>query len=63
MGHEQFAQVFARFSATATSHPTGATRLQYRPVLRHIRSLIGPPTSDDERQSILLQFVVRTDSD
>ena len=42
--------------------PTGAMRLQYRPVLRHLRSLIGPPTSDDERQSILLQFV-RTDSD
>ena len=40
----------------------GATRLQYRPVLRHLRSLTGPPTSDDERQSILLQFV-RTDSD
>jgi hypothetical protein len=42
--------------------PTGATRLQYRPVLRHLRSLIGSPTSDDERRSILLQFV-RTDSD
>jgi hypothetical protein len=37
-------------------------RLRHRPMLRHLRSLIGLPTSDDERQGIPLQFV-RTDRD
>jgi hypothetical protein len=46
----------------AYSSPTGAMRMQYRPALRHLRSRIGSPTSDGERQSTLLQFV-RTDSD
>jgi len=32
-------------------------RLQYRPRLCHLRSVIGLPTSDDEQQSTLLQFV------
>ena len=36
--------------------------MQYCPALRHFRSRIGSPTSDDERKSILVQFV-RTDSD
>ena len=37
-------------------------RLRYHPVMRHFRSLIVLPTSDDERQSTRPQFV-RTDSD
>ena len=46
-------------SAERLFMPYARNAIAVSPMMRHLRSLIGLPTSDDERERMLLQFVRR----